>query len=357
MKRASIIAVLLSIIIPGNIAYSKEPVNKIPSISSRYAVVIDYESGRVLYEKNSNKVVPMASTTKIVTAIVALENSMLNEVVTVSRRSASIHGSTIGLKQGQKLTMEELLYGLMLRSGNDCAIAIAEHIGGCVDKFVDMMNSKAFNIGAYNTHFHSPHGLDADGHFTSTLDLALITRYALDNTEFAKIISTKDITFDGISGKRAFHNINKLLYSLEGADGVKTGYTGKAGRCLVSTASRNNRRVICVVLNSPNRWEDSKKLINYGFNNYKEILSLNGRDYIRCLEVNGSSRLTVTAGFDGIYNIPVSQSEKEKLRLKIELAEGLSTPIYKGQQVGRLSIYIDDNELYSIPYKSLENIN
>lgn len=266
MKRILLLVIVFLIISPDP-TYSREPDSRKPGINSRYAVVMDFESGRVLFEKNSRNIVPMASTTKIMTAIVALENSLPDEIVTVSKRASSVGGSTIGLKEGQKVTMQELIYGLMLQSGNDCAIAISEHIGGSVEKFIWMMNSKAFNIGAFNTNFVTPHGLDADGHFTTAYELALITRYAFSNEEFKKIVSSKEVVLDGANGIRKFHNINKLLWSYNGADGVKTGYTGKAGKCLVSSASRNGKRIICVVLNSSQRWDDSKKLLEYGFNN------------------------------------------------------------------------------------------
>lgn len=356
MKKILIITLLLILALPSLNCYAETNDIRVPKITSRYAVVMDYDSGRVLYEKGSNKIVPMASTTKIMTAIIALENSKLDDIVTVSKKSASIHGSVVGLKQGQKVTMEELLYGLMLRSGNDCAIAIAEHIGGSVEGFLKMMNTKAFDLGAYNTHFSTPHGLDADGHFTTAYELALITRYAFANNEFLKIVSTKEVKLNGANGTKTYHNINRLLWMLEGADGVKTGYTGKAGRCLVSSASRNGKRVICVVLNSPSRWEDSKKLIEYGFNNYKNSVTLNSNDYMKSIKIDGGSKRNLTIGFDNSITIPISQDEKDNLDFQLDIEENLTAPIYKDQQVGRLKIYFNSREIYSIPYKSMESI-
>lgn len=356
MKRV-LIAALLFIILPADFAYSVNNGEKPPNVSTNYAVVMDYESGRVLFQKNSNKVVPMASTTKIMTAIVALENSNPADAVTVSRRAASIRGSVIGLKEGQKITMEELLYGLMLRSGNDCAIAIAEHIAGSVGRFMAMMNSKAFDIGAFNTRFTTPHGLDADGHFTTAYDLALITKYAFKNNEFVKIVSTKKITIDSPFGKRTFNNINKILSIVEGADGVKTGYTGKAGRCLVSSAARNGKRVICVVLNSPRRWEDSRKLLEYGFSNYCDELLITYRDFNKTIALEGGKKNKLTAGIECDIKIPITEAEKENISFKSEFYRDLTAPVFKGQQVGRLIVYSGEKELFSLPYKSLENIN
>ncbi len=246
-----------------------------PSIFAKSAIVIDQETGRVLYEKNSHEKLPMASTTKIMTLLVALEKGNLKDIVTVSKRAASVGGSSIWLSPGEKIDMESLLYGLMLNSGNDAATAIAEHIGGSVENFAKIMNEKAKEIGAYDTHFVTPSGLDIgiDDHYTTAYDLALITRYAFRYPKFAEIVSTKEktIPWEGKEWDRYLRNKNKLLWIYEGADGVKTGFTNKAGRCLVSSATREGRRFIAVVLNSPPMWEDSIKILDYAFSKYKLI--------------------------------------------------------------------------------------
>ena len=356
MKRVLSLIIIFFMFI-GNIAYSKKPGIKTPSISSWYAVVMDYESGRVLYEKDCKKVVPMASTTKIMTAIVAIENSSLKEIVTISKKASSVGGSTIGLREGQNLTIEELLYGLMLQSGNDCAIAIAEHVAGSVEKFMVMMNSKAFDIGAFNSHFITPHGLDSDGHFTTAYDLALITRYAMNIELFAEIVSSKDIILDGAMGTRKFHNINKLLWSYDGADGVKTGYTGKAGKCLVSSASHNEKRIICIVLNSSSRWDDSKKLLEFGFKNFDNRIVLNNSDYYKKIPVTMGDKKELSVGFSETLDIPITVEEKDSLSIEISLPNAINAPVYKGMQIGKLILYSNGKEILSVPYKAMDSID
>lgn len=356
MKRILPLVLIMFMVMPSNSSYCKSQNIKLSQLKSKYICVMDFESGRVLFEKNSKIVVPMASTTKIMTAIIALENSSIHDIVTVSKRASSIHGSTIGLKYGQKATMEELLYGLMLRSGNDCAIAIAEHTGGSVEEFAALMDSKTFDIGAFDTHFSTPHGLDADGHFTTAYDLALITRYAMSNDVFQKIVSTKNITIDSVDGQRSFHNINKILSMLEGADGVKTGYTGKAGKCLVSSALQNNRRVICIVLDSHNRWRDSKSLLEYGLKNFNNSLQIKCEEYYSYLDVTNGNKRKVKIGIDKTIGIPLSDLEIENVTVKAILPNKLSAPLFTGQEVGRLVINYEGKEIYTIPYKTLENV-
>jgi D-alanyl-D-alanine carboxypeptidase len=351
------ISVLLTlfIIVSEKTALSYSGTNA-PTISSRYAVVIEWDSGKILYQRKSTEVVPMASTTKIITAIVALENSNLSDIVTVTPKAASIHGSSIGLKSGQKVTMEELLYGLMLQSGNDCAIAIAEHIAGSVEKFCLMMDSKAFDIGAFNTHFSTPHGLDAEGHFTTAYDLALITGYALHNNVFARIVSSKEAVIDGFNGERKFHNINKILWKLPYADGVKTGYTGKAGKCLVTSVTYNDRRLICVVLNSPNRWNDSIKLMEYCLENYTKPFSIEQDKYYRIKRVNNGNRPYVRVGLDSSISLYLSDEEYSSLVIREEFPDTIDAEVHKGQQIGKLVLYSNNREIYSIPFKALEDV-
>jgi D-alanyl-D-alanine carboxypeptidase len=251
--------------------------------------------------------------------------------------------------------MEELLYGLMMRSGNDCAIAIAEHIGGSVEGFASLMNSKAFDIGAFNTHFATPHGLDTDGHFTTALDLALITRYALKNDTFSKIVSAKEAVINGANGPVKFQNINKMLWSFEGADGVKTGYTGKAGRCLVASASRNGRKVISIVINSSRRWEDSKKLLDYGLDSFT-IKTVVNSGYYQKINISGGDKASVKAGIDSDINIPLSDNEGDMLSTRTVVYDDIKAPVFKGQVVGRLVVYSNSREIYSVPLRCSENV-
>lgn len=275
--KVKIVAALLCcmLIFTSNVYALDKESSKKPKLNCHAAVVIDQNSGRVLYGKNHNKILPMASTTKIITAIVAIENGNLKEKVKVSKKAASTNGSSAKLKEGEEVALEELVYGLMLKSGNDAAVAIAEHIGkGRVENFIDLMNKKVVEIGLYNTHFVTPHGLDADGHETTAEDLAKATAYAFKNKTFENISKCREI----ISGKsgifnKPYNNINKFLFKVPNADGVKTGYTGKAGKCLVASVYNDKGRYIAVTLNSGDRWKDCENLTNYAKDNftYKEI--------------------------------------------------------------------------------------
>ena len=233
-------------------------------------VVIELNSNRVLYEENANMKAYPASTTKILTAICVLENCNINEKVIIKKEFVGIEGSSIYLEEGEILSVEDLLYGLMLRSGNDCAMVLADYVGGSVEKFVKLMNTTAKKIGASNSNFVNPHGLHDDNHYVTAYDLAKITAYCLKNQTFRKIVSTKEHIIPHIKREydRVLLNKNKMLSEFEGATGVKTGYTKKAGRCLVSSSKRNNDEYICVVLNCYNMFDKSKELLNKTHTNY-----------------------------------------------------------------------------------------
>ena len=222
------------------------------ALSAGSYALIEAESGRLLCGSNENKKLPMASTTKIMTAVLAIENSNPDDIVTVSNNAANTEGSSIYLKPGEKISMRELLYGLMLESGNDAAVAIAEHISGTAQEFSAAMTDKARAIGALNTVFKNPNGLNEEGHYTTAKDLALITREALKNPLFAEIVATKSIRLS----RSTYTNHNKLLSMYGGITGVKTGFTKKCGRCLVSSCSRNGFSLIAVTLNDPDDWND-----------------------------------------------------------------------------------------------------
>ncbi len=255
---------LLFIIIVNMFCYSAS------AISAQSAVLIDACSGRILYEHNASEKLPMASTTKIMTGLLACESGKLDESVKVSAFASGTEGSSLWLKPGEKMTLSDLTYGLMLKSGNDAAVAIAEHLAGNTDAFAVLMNEKAKKSGAMNTSFENPHGLDSEGHFTTAYDLSLIAREAMKNEEFAKIVATKtySIPMQGEKWDRALKNHNKLLWLYDGCTGVKTGFTKRCGRCLVSSAERNGQKLICVTLNAPDDWNDHSYLLDYGFNNY-----------------------------------------------------------------------------------------
>lgn len=307
---------------------------KSPRIFSASAIIIDKSTGRVLYEKNGYSRRPMASTTKIMTAILALENGKLFDTVTVSQRSARVGGSNIHLVKGEKISLNDLLYGLMLSSGNDAAIAIAEHIGGSVENFAELMTNKAHAIGAANSAFKTPHGLDKDGHYSTAYDLAIMARYALKIKKFAEIVSTRQTV---ISNGKRLSNTNEMLNGYPGADGVKTGYTGKGGRCLVTSATRNGWQLISVVLGSASRQiraSDSSKLLNYAFNNYK-MININNLDSKQCqIEVHKGEINSIIVKKSTELYYPLRNDEIANLTIKYDLPEKITAPVIKGTVIG-----------------------
>ena len=237
-------------------------------VSARNAIALDSKTKQVLFEQNADEIVPMASTTKILTALVAITHGNLDREVTISKNAASIRGSKVGYVAGEKIRLRELLYGLMYKSGNDAAIAIAEDIGGSIEGFSKIMNDYAISLGLINSHFESPHGLDSPKHYTCAYDLALLTTKAMESELFCQICGTKSITKDTSNFTRDYNNINKILYKIPGANGVKTGYTGQAGKCLVSSVKHEGRNIIIVVLNCSDRWNVTEKIYKYVADNY-----------------------------------------------------------------------------------------
>lgn len=310
-------------------------------LSARSAIVLDRQSGKVLYAKNAEAKMPMASTTKIMTAICALENGNLNDVVEVHPSSVGVEGSSMYLGHGEKITLENLVYGLMLASGNDAAVAIAMHMSGSVDNFANLMNTTAKKIGAVNTSFKNPNGLDAEGHYTTAHDLALIARYGLENVNgFAEIASTyeKKMPWQGKDYDRVLHNHNKLLRLYDGCDGVKTGFTKKSGRCLVSSATRDNLGVIAVTLNAPNDWDDHTKMLDYAFDNFSVKKLITKGEYIASVSVeNGIDDKVMLVADEDAY-ATVKNGEKPSFKLSYDIPKTLSAPVGFEQNAGQITI-------------------
>ena len=260
--------------ITSNSQYDKIKVN------AKAAIAIDMKTKRVLYEKNAYNIVSIASTTKIITALVALKYGNLEDKYLISQNAVSIKGSKAGYKKGDYVSLKELLFGLMLRSGNDAAIAIAEGISGNVEDFSKLMNDYSHMIGLINTNFETPHGLDRPKHYSTAYDLAIATSKAKEIDLFNKITMTKDLDKKEYDFSRDYHNINKILWQIPEADGVKTGYTGQAGKCLVTSINNGSSNIIIVVLNSPERWKETKKIYDYVLENYefKKITKIQSMD-------------------------------------------------------------------------------
>ena len=321
------------------------------SISAQYACVMNAQTGQVIFEKNAYEKHSMASTTKIMTALLALENAGKNELVTVSANAAGTEGSSIYLKAGEIIPMDDLLYGLMLESGNDAAIAVAEHVGGSVDYFAKMMTARAMEIGAKNTQFKNPNGLDEEGHYTTAYDLALITRTALLNPRFAEIVSTKrksiPATENGVA--RSFSNHNKLLSLYTGCTGVKTGFTKKTGRCLVSAAEREHVSLICVTLNAPNDWSDHKTLLDHAFANESARPLVIKDMVLKTLPVKNGNHATLDLLAAEDFFLSVSGGEGlGKVRLTYQLPSSITAPITIGTKIGQVQITYDGKPLKEI---------
>ena len=317
---------------------------KPPVINALAAIVVEESSGRVLYEKNATQKRSIASTTKIMTAIVALENANLDEEIVISKRAASIGGSVIGLRAGQKYTVREMLYAMLMASANDAAIAIAEHVAGTVEDFSKMMNKKAESLGMEDSHFVSPHGLDRDNQYSTAYDMAIITIEALKNPLFAEIVSTKSSYIPGHS----LYNTNELLGSCPGVDGVKTGYTGKAGRCLITTVKRGDMRLISVVLGSPTRTaraNASRDLINYCFDSFSMHKLLNAGDIYVQVPVYRGVEGYVSLKADESIVLPLSKAEVEMLKINRSVPDRLDAPVYAGTDTGFIEYEINGRVL------------
>lgn len=350
MRKIAILLLFFEIFVSNLRFLYKEELNKTYAINEKCSaesmVTIERSSGRILYEKNKDKILPMASTTKIITAIVAIENcNNLDEKHLISKDMTGVEGSSIYLKAGEHLSVRELLYGLMLRSGNDSAVAIAKIVGGNIENFVKMMNEFCFKLGCINTNIVTVNGLHDSNHFTTASDLAKVTCYALSNNIFSEIVSTKEKVISSELDKknkcRLLKNKNKLLKLLDGADGVKTGYTLKAGRCFIGSATRNGMQIVCVVLNCREMFEESTRLINKAFDEYSLVCVQNKgelNNYENNLKTQNSSIFTK----NDIY-LPLKQEEKDKIEFKYEL---FKEPLSDGQ-IGFEYLVLENNLIFS----------
>lgn len=331
-----------------------------PVTYSKNIIVIDRLSSSILYEKNAYSKVSMASTTKIMTCIIVLENSSLNDIVTVSKTASKVTGSKLGLKENMRVSVKDLLYGLMLCSGNDCAIALAEYVSGNIQDFAFLMNKKKDELNLLNTNFITPHGLDDDNHYTSAYDLAILTNYALNNDTFRKIVSTKTYTISLDSYTKQISNTNELLGRIDGIYGVKTGFTFNAGRCLVSCCKRKDLDIIAVVLGADTkkiRTKDSINLINYCFNVYEyiDISNLINESFENYLKhfYNGIflektiDKPVISLGELDNYIFPLETNGNLKLSTKVYILNKFSPKLKKGSKIGTFYIYNNDNLLCS----------
>lgn len=309
------------------------------STSASSAILMDAASGRVLYEQNADAKMLIASTTKIMTALVAIREGDPSDVVTVSREAAYTEGSAMYLKEGEQLTLETLLYGLMLCSGNDAAVAVAEHVGGSVEGFVSLMNETAKELGLTSTSFANPNGLDAEDHYSTARDMARLACAAMENETFARIVSTKSVSING----RTMSNHNKLLSMAEGCIGLKTGYTKAAGRTLVSCAERNGQRLIAVTLQDGNDWVDHQTLFDYGFSAYSAKRAAVRGQVLERVNIEGGSGSTIPLVAAESFSWPLK--EGEALEMRVELTRSLKAPITAGTKAGEVVFTVDGQEV------------
>lgn len=333
-------------------AYGMELVKE-PNINARYAVAVDGETKRVLYDKNAKTITPMASTTKIMTSLVALRYGDLEKNIEISSKAAAIRGSTVGYKKGEIVTLRELLYGLMLRSGNDAAIAISEGISGSTDEFMKLMNEYASGLGMIDTHFESPHGLDSQNHYTTAYDLALITLEAKKIEEFNKIVSTKDIETSEYGFTRNYHNINKILWQIPEANGVKTGYTGQAGKCLVTSIDFQGHDIVIVTINCPERWNETKKIQDYISSQYDYVNISQGNQILKDFKISGGKEKLNLKSSKDIY-FPLKKGGK--LETKVVLSKNIHAPIKNNESMGILQIYEDGKLICRKKLNANENV-
>ncbi len=317
-------------------------------VSAHSAILLDGTTGQVLYEKNPDKRSLIASTTKIMTAIVTLEHAVLDDVVEIPQDAVGIEGSSMYLKAGERLTVEDLLHGLMLSSGNDAAVALALHVAGSVEDFAVLMNQKAGELGLSNTHFANPNGLDSDGNYGCARDLGTLAAYGLKNPDFLRIVSTKSYQCEG----HYLNNHNKLLWQYDGAIGVKTGFTKKAGRLLVGGAQRNGRTLISVTVNAPNDWQDHKNMLDYGFSRYEETTIVSSGDILGEIPVISGTDASVplaAAGELTYWALPGEQPES-----LLCVPEFLYAPVAPDTPVGTVEVYLGTHHLASLPVVTAE---
>ncbi|KHO62186.1 D-Ala-D-Ala carboxypeptidase [Thermoanaerobacter sp. YS13] len=362
MKKILIFLIVLFIVI-GQITPIYAITQK-PEIVGPTAVLMDFTTGQVLYDKNMHKRMYPASTTKILTAIIAIERGNLNDIVTASDNVTKIDGNSIYLSPGEKLTLEQLLYAIMLESANDAAIAIAEYIGGSVENFAKIMNEKAKEIGAHDSHFVNPNGLPDENHYSTPYDMALIARYAMQNPEFRKIVTTIHYQIPPTNKFEKVRDLwlsNRLIkpssFHYEGADGVKTGYTVAAGQVLVASATRDGHRLISVIMGDQgtNIWTDTIKLLDYGFQNFTLVKKTEKGEVVTYIDLGKSHfKLPLIAKEDFYYEVPKGQ--ENSIEAQIILNKNIKAPINKGETLGYIKYTLNEKEIGTNPLIAAESV-
>jgi len=330
-----------------------------PKVDATGAILMDAQTGRVLWGKNEHEPLAMASTTKIMTAVLAIESGRENEIVTVSSKAAAAPKVKMYLSAGEKVRLGDLMLALMLESSNDAAVAIAEHLAGTVEDFCAQMTEKAREIGALNTVFETPNGLDAGDHHSTPYDLAVITRYALSVPGFIELTNTHSASFSSDRRGYSFNNRNRLLHEYHGANGVKTGFTNKAGHCFVGAAKREEMQLISVVLASgwgergkAQKWTDTKSVLNYGFDNFEYVTVVEPETVAGSVPVTRSRTPQVEFVFDGEARIPLGGHELGLVYVELAIPPTVAAPLATGETVGTARVFIGSDFYCEIPLTS-----
>ena len=338
MKKLSLVMFCLALCLPAGTALA------MPDNSAKAVCLIHQDTGEVLYSQNADERMLIASTTKVMTALIAIENCNPEEEVTIPLECTLVEGSSMYLRAGEIYTVADLLYGLMLVSGNDAALALAWHVGGGVEGFAEMMNDKAAELGLRNSSFRNPHGLDAEWHYSSAADLAVIMRAAMEHELFREVTGSRSRHIKG----QTYINHNKLLWKYEGVTGGKTGYTKAAGRSLISSAERGNLRLICVTIGDPDDWDDHEDLYDWAFDNYDYVSVLEPGELTRIPVISGETGTVGVAPFSGL-SLLVEKGQIPELR--VELPRFVFAGVYNGSYAGRAVVRLgDDEEIIGLYY-------
>ncbi len=329
-----------------------------PLIQAKSAVLIEASTGQVLYAKDAHRRLPPASLTKVMTALIVLEHADMDEVVVASKNAVNTPSSSMHLQEGERVKVRDLLYALMLRSANDAAVALAEHVSGSVAQFVQMMNARARTLGAKNTHFVNPHGLHEPNHLSTAYDLALMARVAMENPHFREIVKQKSYLVERSHNQEDLLMVSraKFLEMYEGAEGIKTGYTRPAGYCFVGSATRYGRRLIAVVLNSPQREQDTIALMDYGFYEWQPLLLGKAGEVVGYAEVEGGTqqRVPLQLAQDALWVVP--RAQQVRYRWEVHTPR-LSAPFSSGQQVGRAVLVEETRPILTVPLITAESVD
>ncbi len=337
-----------------------EKVSGCPHTGGAAAYLMNYESGMELYAENADTPLPMASTTKLMTAIIVSETLDFEKTVTVKKESVGIEGSSIYLFEGEKISVKTLMYALLLESANDAATALAIECAGSVESFALLMNKKARDMGLKSTHFTNPHGLDDEEHYTTARELALIAAEALRDERIAQIVATKSYRAKVEKGEESYRhmtNHNRLLYTYDGAIGMKTGFTKRTGRCLVSAAKRDGMTLIAVTLNTAGDWQVHRNMLDFGFENYKIINIAEKNEITYKIECTGGTSGEITVTNLRTFSVFVNRDfQKEQIRLESKVIRPLFAPIKENTAIGTVSVYLGDETLWDIPLVSMDDV-